>query len=83
MEYLATLVKFTKWHHPSRNASVGDIGVLREGGLVPAKWPLAKVTQVHKGGDGLVRVVTVKTHSSLYKRPVHKIALLLPTEDLS
>ena len=73
--------KFTKWHHPSRNASIGDIVILCEDGLVPAKWPLAKVTQVHKGKDGLVRVVTIKTHTSTYKRPVHKIALLLSTEN--
>ena len=49
---LATLVKFTKWHHPSRNASIRDIVVLQECGLVPAQWPLGKVTQVYKGGDG-------------------------------
>ena len=80
-EYLSSLRKFTKWHHPSRNASVGDIVILQEDGLVPAKWPLAKVIQVHKGRDGLVRVVTVKTQTGVYKRPVHKVALLLPIEN--
>ena len=79
-EYLSSLRKFTKWHYPSRNASVGDVVVLQEDGLVPAKWPLAKIVQVHKGKDDLVRVVTVKTHTGTYKRPIHKLALLLPTE---
>ena len=58
-EYLSSLRKFAKWHHPTRNASVGDVVVLQEDGLVSAKWPLAKIVQVHKGKDGLVRVVTV------------------------
>ena len=80
-EYLSSLRKFTKWHHPSRNASIGDIVILQEDGLVPGKWPLGRVTQVHKGKDGLVRVVTIKTHTGIYKRPVHKIALLLPDEN--
>ena len=80
-EYLSTLRKFTKWHHPSRNASIGDIVVLQEDGLVPAKWPLAKIVEVHEGKDGLVRVVTVKTHTGTYKRPIHKLALLLPIEN--
>ena len=80
-EYLSSLRKFTKWHRPSRNASIGDIVILQEDSLVPGKWPLARVTQVHKGKDGLVRVVTIKTHTGIYKRPVHKIALLLPNEN--
>ena len=80
-EYLSTLRKFTKWHHPSRNASIGDIVVLQEDGLVPAKWPLAKIVEVHEGKDGLVRVVTVKTHTGTYKRPIHKLALLLPIKN--
>ena len=80
-EYLSTLRKFTKWHHPSRNASIGDVVVLQEDGLVPAKWPIAMIVEVCKGKDGLVRVVTVKTPTGTYKRPIHKLALLLPAEN--
>ena len=57
---------------------MGDLVLLKEDGIVSAKWPLARVTQVHPGSDGLVRVVTVRTMKSTYKRPVSKIALLLP-----
>ena len=74
MEYLSTLNKFNKWHHSSRNLSVGDVVVLREDGIVPTKWPLAKVIQVHPGEDGVVRVATVKTARGTYKRPVNKLA---------
>ena len=28
--------------------------------MVPTKWPLARVSDVHPGRDGLVRVVSVK-----------------------
>jgi len=36
----------------------------------------ARITAVHPGEDGLVRVITVRTASSSYKRPVTKIVLL-------
>ena len=55
--------------------------MLQEDGLVPTKWPLARITQVHTGQDGHVRVVTVKTSTGEYKRPVTKVALLLPTQN--
>ena len=70
-----------KWHYPTRNFQVGDLVTLHEDNLVPTKWPLARVRSVHPGRDGKVRVVTVKTFTGIYKRPVTKVALLLPTEN--
>ena len=81
-EYLATLRRFAKWNRPSRNLCEGDIVILQEDGLVPTKWPLARVVKVYQGKDGLVRVVSVKTQSGIYRRPVNKIApLLSPDSD--
>ena len=79
-EYVASLRRITKWHHPTRNTQVGDVVVLQEDNLVPAKWPLARVAQVHPGSNGLVRVVNIKTSTGTYKRPITKIALLLPSQ---
>ncbi len=78
-EYLSTLNKYTKWRHPTRNVSVGDLVILREDNLIPGKWPMAR--GVYPGEDGLVRVVTVKTAQGTYKRPIIKIAVLLPIEN--
>ena len=41
---------------------------------------MARVTHVHPGGDGLVHVATVETSTGMYKRPVTKLALLLPQD---
>ena len=79
-EYISSLRRYTKWHHPTRNVQVGDVVVLQEDNMVPTKWPLAKVIQTHTGKDGFVRVVTIKTATGTYKRPVTKIALLLPSD---
>lgn len=79
-EYVTSLKRFNKWHHPTRNIQVGDIVLLREDNMTPSKWPLARVTQVYPGSDGLVRVVSAKTSIGVYKRPITKIALLVPAD---
>lgn len=40
------------------------------------KWPLGRVVSTHPGSDGICRVVTVRTASGVYKRPVVKICPL-------
>ena len=39
-------------------------------------WPLARVTRVFPGDDGLVRVAEVNTSKGVYKRPVNKLVRL-------
>jgi transposase InsO family protein len=79
-EYLTSMNKFTKWHYPTRNLRVGDVVLLQDDGMIPTKWPLARVAEVHSGKDGMVRVATVRTAKGSYKRPVNKLALLLASD---
>ena len=79
-EYLISLRRSNKWLLPSRNLQVNDIVILQDENLIPAKWPLAKVLQVYPGKDGIIRVATVKTSTGVYKRPVVKLVLLLPSD---
>ena len=60
--------------------AVGDVVILQESETVPTKWPLARVVYAHPGQDNLVRVVTVKTPQGTYRRPVSKIAVLIPND---
>ena len=80
-EYLSSLRKYAKWHKPTRNLSSGDVVILQEDGMIPTQWPLGRVVQTFSGKDGLVRVANVKTQRGVYKRPVHKLALLLSSEN--
>ena len=79
-DYFHSLWRLSKWQSPSRSFKIGDIVLLQEESLVPTKWPLARVTELHSGRDGIVRVVTVKTSVGIYKRPVVKVALLIPCD---
>ena len=76
-DYFASLRKYTKWHTPSRNLQIGDLVLLKEDGIIPSKWPLGRIVSIYPGDDKLVRVVTVKTLSGVYRRPAAKVALLL------
>ncbi|XP_065094436.1 uncharacterized protein LOC135714960 [Ochlerotatus camptorhynchus] len=62
---------------------VGQIVVIKDENLPPAQWPLGRITQLHPGKDGIVRVVTMKTaNANSVVRPVAKIAILpVPTKD--
>ena len=47
--------------------------------LTPGHFLIGRpLESTHLGKDGLVRVVTIKTSNGIYKRPVIKVAILIP-----
>ena len=81
-DYLTSLNKYHKWKHPTRDVRPGDLVIIREDTPFPTKWPpLGRVCEVHQGRDGYVRVATIKTAAGTFKRPVTKLALVLPVEE--
>ncbi|CAL1677548.1 unnamed protein product [Lasius platythorax] len=65
-----------KWHLSTKPLQIGDLVLILDERYPPAKWPLARVTALHPGTDGRVRVVTVRTAVSEYKRPIVKLCPL-------
>ena len=53
--------------------SDGDVAVVKEDFFFSTKWTLARVSEVHCGNDGLVRVVSLKTPKGVYKHPLTKL----------
>ncbi|RLU19024.1 hypothetical protein DMN91_009382 [Ooceraea biroi] len=81
-EYLQRLQDLSKWQRPVKSLGVGSLVLLADERYPPSRWPLARVTEVHPGQDGLVRVATVKTQSSTLKRPIVKLCPLpIDTDD--
>ncbi|GAB1867788.1 Integrase catalytic domain-containing protein [Camponotus japonicus] len=79
-EYLQTLACRPKWQKNETGPSIGDLCLLRSETTPPTRWPLARITALHPGDDGVTRVVTVRTTSSDLVRPLAKI-ILLPGAD--
>ena len=81
-EYLQQLQRLQKWHTPTPNLKVGDVVIIRDDNVFTNHWPMARVLETHPGKDGLVRVVSLKTKTTVLKRPVTKLALLLSEPDV-
>lgn len=75
-EYLNQLQQRYKWNKEFPNIKVGDLVIIKEDNLPVMKWPLARVVKTHSGTDNIIRVVEVKTANGLFKRPIHRLALL-------
>ncbi|XP_076684106.1 uncharacterized protein LOC143377073 [Andrena cerasifolii] len=80
-EYIQHLLARNKWTQQHPPPRVGDLCLLRSELLSPAKWPLARVTQLHPGPDGLTRVVTIKTARTELQRPICKLVYLPFVQD--
>ena len=77
-EYLLKLQTRSKWMEKKRNFEVGDVVLLRDADVGRDKWPMGVVVSAVPGEDNLVRTVEVRVASrSVFKRPIHKLVLLL------
>lgn len=82
-EYVTTLINRSKWLTQERNLEVGDMVIVKEENVPPIQWKLGRVQEVFPNKiDDLVRSVIVRTPSGVYKRPITKLGLLLPSEKL-
>ncbi|XP_029176361.1 uncharacterized protein LOC114944557 [Nylanderia fulva] len=75
-EYLHHLQQLGKWRQRSENLQPGALVLIKDDLLPPAKWSLGRISEVHPGDDGIVRVVTVETSTSALRRPITKICPL-------
>ena len=81
-EYLQSLQAREKWKLVKESLNVGDIVLINDNNIPPAKWPLAKVIEIYPGSDDLVRVVKIKTSKTELKRPVNKLVLLFKVSEI-
>ncbi|XP_055590945.1 uncharacterized protein LOC129743026 [Uranotaenia lowii] len=77
-EYLSQLQGRTKRWKQAVPIKVGQLVVIRDENLPPLRWRTGRITDVHPGTDGVVRVVTLKTANGTTTRAVEKICLLPP-----
>ncbi|XP_029347204.1 uncharacterized protein LOC100569539 [Acyrthosiphon pisum] len=76
-EYLPQLHKRGKWLSKKDTIRVGSLAILREDNLPPLQWKMVRITKVHPGPDGIIRVVTVTNSAGReFQRPAVKIAVL-------
>ena len=73
--YLAQLQTRSKWKRSSPNLKIGDIVIIKENSS-PCNWPLARIIEGKPDPKGHLRVVTVKSKGSTFKRSVQQLVKL-------
>ena len=58
-EFLLSLQQRSKWNHPRRDITAGDIVIVKEDTLPRNCWQLARATKAYPSKDGNVRSVQV------------------------
>ncbi|XP_072400667.1 uncharacterized protein [Diabrotica undecimpunctata] len=80
-EYISELQQRSKWKKTYPTIlRPGLLVLVKEDGIPPMRWKIGVIEVTHPGADGIVRAVTIRTGSSVYKRPAMKICVL--PEDL-
>ncbi|XP_013185504.2 uncharacterized protein LOC106131061 [Amyelois transitella] len=75
-EYLTQFLHRYKWSYQTPEPNIGDIVLVKEDDLPPARWLYGVITQKHPGLDNITRVVTLKCKGNIIKRPVSKLCIL-------
>lgn len=78
-EVLQQMQQRSKWTEANATIAEGDLVLLTDDLVAPAKWPLARVTSCHPGPDGLTRVLSLKTATTTLQRPLVRV-IRLPVE---
>ena len=75
-EYLPIITTRKKWNIPTRNFVVGDLVLIADKNIPRSNWLLARITEIHRSKDNVVRVVKLKTKFGTYTRPAANLCLL-------
>ncbi|XP_050312840.1 uncharacterized protein LOC126747925 [Anthonomus grandis grandis] len=76
-EFISELQQRSKWKTNCKDLlKPGVVVLIKEDGVPPLKWKLGLVQAVHPGSDGVVRTATIKTASTVIKRPAVKLCVL-------
>ena len=75
-EYLPKLTVRQKWTDEVFPLRKGDVVLISEENQKRSTWPLRKVVEIHKGADGLIRTVSLKTKKGILNRSVQKLHFL-------
>ena len=81
-KYLPTIAERSKWFAEKRNLGVNDIVILTKDPTAQHMFELGVVRNVFPDNKGLVRSVLVKCQDKTLQRPISKLKLFLPAEEI-
>ena len=83
MKYLSpNLLPRNKWFKKRENLQEGDLVLVIEP-TTRRTWKMGLVIQTYPGQDGLTRKARIKTATSVYDRPIHKLCSIATKQELN
>lgn len=90
-DYLSTLIQRKKWKKVEKNAEIGQVVLVMDNNLPPARWLIGKIVRLLPSKDNLIRSVEIEVASKnnsgeKYKKKTTKLTraiqkiCILPTE---
>ena len=81
-DYLQNMQIRSKWSKQQRNLSAGDVVLMKDEEVHRNNWPIGRVTEAIKSGDGQVRKAQVEIvregKKKTFLRPIKELILLVP-----
>lgn len=75
-DYLQALTQLPKWKDEYANMKIGQLVIIKNENVPPTYWAMGRITHTHKGADGKVRSVTLRTQSGSLERSIRNICIL-------
>ncbi|GBP43934.1 hypothetical protein EVAR_41791_1 [Eumeta japonica] len=75
-EYLYTLQQRYKWTDLAESHEVGDIVLINQDSVSPLQWQRGRISKLYPGWDDSVRIVDVRTPTSVLHQAVTNFARL-------
>jgi hypothetical protein len=70
------LTRRTKWYTDTKAIEIGDLVIIIDESAPKNVWERGIVEEVHPGPDKNIRSATIRTSTTIRKRPVSKLAIL-------
>ena len=81
-EFLPNITYRQKWQQRRRNLKLEEIVFIVDDSLPRFKWTIGRVVETFADKHGLVRIVNVKTSTTVLKRPISKLCLILNSDEV-
>lgn len=77
-DVIPMLVPRKKWLKKKEDIKVGDVVVTADSNPIRGRWSLGRIVEVFEGRDGCVRNVRIRMGQNFLRRPISKVAVILP-----
>ena len=81
-EYLRLIMGRQKRFKRKPNLRIDDVVLITDDHTPRSQWKIGRIIATHPDAYGVVRTVSIKTSTTELRRPIHKVCLIVPSNDV-